>query len=139
MGLDQNLYVFKSKKTMDEINKEIDKLYNEEDCDSKVDKYYDEILLNEIGSWRKHANLQGYCSKKWHLTHDEDFNTVYLELTKEDCEEILELSKNNSLPYATGFFWGKSTEEDNAYTIEVMQQALHYIKLGYRIAYYSWW
>lgn len=139
MGLDQNLYVFKSKKTMDEINKDIDKLYNEEDCDSKVDKYYDEILLNEIGSWRKHANLQGYCSKKWYLTHDEDFNTVYLELTKEDCEEILELSKNNSLPYATGFFWGKSTEEDNAYTIEVMQQALRYIKLGYRIAYYSWW
>lgn len=139
MGLDQNLYIFKSKKTMDEINRDIDNLYNEEDCDNKVDKYYDEIELDEIGSWRKHANLQGYCSKKWHLTHDEDFNTVYLELTKEDCEQILELSKNNSLPYATGFFWGTSTEEDDEYTIEVMQQALHYIKLGYRIAYYSWW
>ena len=104
-------------------------------------KLADNTPTIEIGDWRKHANLHGYME---HLYRErggteESFNCIPLELTKEDCEKVIEMSENNSFETAEGFFWGESYPEHNEETISYMKKALEYIKEGKKIYYDSWW
>lgn len=145
MGLDQYLFKVKTDLTAEQIQKRLRSIErNEEFSDEKISQekcdFLDSIGYSEIGYWRKHPNLHGYCEDLWyHRGGDGDFNCDYLELTKEDVLEIIKLSKQNQLPQTTGFFFGKSTNEDNEHTIETMEKALEYIHDGYKILYYAWW
>jgi hypothetical protein len=102
----------------------------------------DNTSLENIGGWRKHANLHGYMESLYRARGGtDDFNCIPLELTKDDCEKILALSKDREEGFETaeGFFWGQSYPEHNEETIEHMEEALEAIKLGYTIYYDSWW
>lgn len=145
MGLDQDLHIIKSKKTMEQIRKEMEEIemnpdITEEETEIQLEKYKEDLQMEDIAEWRKHSNLQGYCTRLWEKRgHDTEFNCEYLELFEEDIKDIIEHSKNHTLHYATGFFWGKSDETDDERTVEIMEKALQYLKQGYRILYYSWW
>ena len=104
-------------------------------------KIADNVPQEHIGDWRKHANLHGYMENLYRKRGGtaESFNCIPLELTKEDCEEIIELSKDNNLELAEGFFWGASNEEDNEDTIEYMKKAIQAIEAGSKVYYDSWW
>lgn len=145
MGLDQDLHIIKSKKTMEQIRKEMEEIemnpdITEEETEIQLEKYKEDLQMEDIATWRKHANLQGYCTRLWEKRgHNTDFNCEYLELFEEDIKDIIEHSKNHTLPYAIGFFWGRSDEIDDERTVEIMEKALKYIQLGYRVLYSSWW
>ena len=101
----------------------------------------DNVKPENIGSWRKHANLHGHME---HLYRERggdalSFNCIPLELTKEDCEEIIKLSQGNELKTAEGFFWGKSYPEHDKETIEYMTKAIKAIEEGKQVFYDSWW
>ena len=95
-----------------------------------------------IGSWRKHPNLHGYMESLYRARGGEnEFNCQELELTKNDCEEIIVLSEKTGKGFETaqGFFWGKSDSEHDKETIMHMKEALDAIEQGYTIYYDSWW
>lgn len=130
MGLDMYFYATKNKEITEE------KLNNAE-----VDNVFSEVI--EVSYFRKHPNLHGqieqYYLNKHKVSDDFEFNCVYHNLSKEECEEILEMSKNNLLPYTQGFFFGESTKDDNKETIECMEKLIELINDGYQVFYYSWW
>lgn len=94
----------------------------------------------EVTYWRKHPNLHGYIEQLYRERGgSEEFNCIEFELEKEDLENILKNSKENTLPKTTGFFFGESCEEDNEQTIEVMKKAIKLVNEGEKIFYNSWW
>ena len=124
MGLDQ--WVYKSKVSIDELAQD-----NHE----------------EIFYWRKNPNLHGWMEQLWEQRNEDlvvnnpdmHFNTVYLELTIDDINNLEHQNENNALPETTGFFFGKSHalhRDENRKFIEVARQA---ISEGNRIYYFSWW
>ena len=103
-------------------------------------KLADNAPNEEIGDWRKHANLHGYMESLYVARGGtEQFNCIPLELTKNDCENIIEFSKGPGFETAQGFFWGESNKRDDDETIKHMTKALEYIEKGYKIYYDSWW
>ena len=94
----------------------------------------------EIGSWRKHANLHGYMETLYYSRGGtEVFNCIPLKLEKSDCKDIIERSKAHNFDTAEGFFWGASVGEDDEDTIRFMEEAIQAIDDGYTIYYDSWW
>lgn len=94
----------------------------------------------EITCWRKHPNLHGYIEQLYRERGgSKEFNCIEFELEKEDLENILKNSKENTLPKTTGFFFGELCEEDNEHTIEVMERAIELLNEGEKIFYNSWW
>jgi hypothetical protein len=95
---------------------------------------------SEFAYWRKHANLQGWMENlARELGFDEEsFNCVWLRLTPQDLDR-LEADMEKGLETATGFFWGESTPEKDAYTLQFIKSARYAMKKGVTIFYDSWW
>jgi hypothetical protein len=93
----------------------------------------------EIFTWRKHANLQGWMENLYREKGGKEkyFNCVSVELTEEDISRLEQEHKN--LETATGFFWGESREQDVLRTEEFISIARQRLCEGYTITYSSWY
>lgn len=94
----------------------------------------------EIGYWRKHPNLHGHINQIYRKKGGKDvFNCQEVELSREEMEEIIDLSKKHGLPKTEGFFFGTSEPEQDDETIEIMENAIKEQNDGFKIIYNSWW
>ena len=124
MGLDQ--YAYKSKVSSDEFTPD-----NHE----------------RIFYWRKNPDLHGWMEKLWEQQNedlvvnnpDNQFNTVYLELTADDLTDLEYQNEGETLPETTGFFFGKSDKSDKESNKEFIEIARQAINDDYRVYYFSWW
>ena len=124
MGLDQ--YAYKSKVSSDEFTPD-----NHE----------------RIFYWRKNPDLHGWMEKLWEQQNedlvvnnpDNQFNTVYLELTADDLTDLEYQNEGETLPETTGFFFGKSDKSDKESNKEFIEIARQAINDEYRVYYFSWW
>ena len=124
MGLDQ--YAYKSKVSSDEFTPD-----NHE----------------RIFYWRKNPDLHGWMEKLWEQQNedlvvnnpDNQFNTVYLELTADDLTDLEYQNEGETLPETTGFFFGKSDKSDKELNKEFIEIARQAINDEYRVYYFSWW
>ena len=104
----------------------------------------------EIAYWRKHNALQGWMEKLWiekgrpgaHEEAPEEFNCVPVLLTSEDLDRLEQDVKADKLPGTSGFFFGESSELDEAKkhnTLDFIDEARLCILEGKEIYYNSWW
>lgn len=99
----------------------------------------DSSALNEdLGYWRKHPNLHGFIVEEFAGGVDE---CQPIPLTLENLERILEATRGDRLPHTTGFFFGASTSEDKPHTVEVITNAISWLKErpGRRVVYQASW
>lgn len=91
--------------------------------------------------WRKHPNLQGYMRMLWEARgNKEDFNCVYMQLSLDDMEKLLDHVKAKALPSTTGFFFGGNSDADyRDRDIQFCTQAIDHIQNGYNVFYSSSW
>jgi hypothetical protein len=131
MGLDQNAYAIS--------RHEANLLDSQEYKDGELAIESEEGLM----SWRKHADLEGYMAnlavEKGVVSESRDFNCEKVWLTEGDLLELRAKVKGDGLDTATGFFWGSSTEDDEASTLLFIEKALDAIKSGKAVYYTSWW
>ena len=122
------------------------KFYKEAIANGEIEENYNSI---EIGYWRKHSDLQGYMKKIYEDRGGQgDFNCVDLILSKEDCEAVIEhskqtlqdLSKGIEAKHTTGFFFGQTEERDWIKTIDIFERVLETTDWNNETVYYSsWW
>ena len=119
----------------------------------------------QIISWRKHPNLQGWMERLWRKQKYGDpanpdpktgegynnqtymgdpFNQEEVELTLDDIKRLrLDINNktlNGGYGDTTGFFFGDSSDEFYRETdIEFCDKAEAAINSGYKIIYTSWW
>lgn len=92
----------------------------------------------QIMSWRKHANLEGWMANLYNARGGRgEFNCVELKLREEDLDSLGEEHEN--LEVSGGFFWGESCEEDTQDTHAFLKLAYERLSAGYEIIYTSWW
>jgi hypothetical protein len=78
-----------------------------------------------LGYWRKHPNLHGYIVQNFAKGED---NCEPIELTIEQCEQIVLAIKAKELPKTDGFFFGKSQPEDDPESIALFEKAIAWEK-----------
>lgn len=111
----------------------------ENDTELGSDKALEE--QEDIITWRKHPNLQGYMEKLWRSRGGEgEFNCVTVELRKQDIYALRSAIQGKNLPETQGFFYGSDSDyyylEDDLLFCSI---ALERIKEGKKIYYSSWW
>jgi hypothetical protein len=79
----------------------------------------------ELAYWRKHPDLHGFIVQQFGNGED---NCQKIYLNEKALEIILDAVKMEALPDTKGFFFGVSSPDDRPYSIEVLQQALRWIK-----------
>lgn len=104
---------------------------------------------DNIGYWRKHADLQGYMSDLYYNRDGTgDFNCKKLILSKEDCENVITWSQEQislilnqqDVEHTTGFFFGSTDLSDHQKTIEIFSKVLEETDFENETIYYdSWW
>ena len=99
----------------------------------------------QLGIWRKHANLQGLMQnlavEKGIVDSVDDFNCVDLPLTKEDITLAITVISLGLLPDTTGFFFGASyrDEAEKQRDLLIFDEATSYANMGWNIVYRCWW
>lgn len=99
----------------------------------------------DVGYWRKHADLNEYFTKLYHdRGFSDEFNCKNLILSKEDCEEVLELAKDirngvAEIETGCGFFWGETTDDDWDETIRIFSSVLESTNFKTHEIVYSCW
>ena len=131
MGLDHGLLAYKGKN-----RKKIDFKYNPSE----------EI---DIVVWRKHPYLHGwfddlYAKKGGDAYNGDSFgglNSVHkLQVTHEDLLDLQTRVLTGTLKPREGFFWGNdSCEFYKKLDLQAIDEAMNYIKDGYKIKYWAWW
>jgi len=109
---------------------------------SKPVDFQDELPseLEEFFYWRKHPNLHGLMEQIYLEKGGEDtFNCRPVQLTAGDLERIGLVVIDEELPETSGFFFGKSSDEDRKRDLEFLTEAKRYLDEGYTIWYDSWW
>ena len=125
------------------------------DKDSK--EFVNPVLTKprELAYWRKHPHLHGWMEKLWRTkkytvqsldaseTVDADsdmFNSIELELTREDIDQLEQDILNEQLPDTQGFFFGNDASEYyRQQDLEFIRQARAELFLGLRVFYNSSW
>ncbi len=79
-----------------------------------------------LGYWRKHPNLHGFIVKEFAAGVDE---CQRIDLSIENCQQIIDATKKNALPETKGFFFGVSQPEDDADTIEQLEKAIKWAQV----------
>ena len=101
--------------------------------------------VEEIGLWRKHANLQGWMEKlavkKELVTNPKDFNCIDMYLTRDDLVDLELDIENNNLPHTRGFFFGESYGDDAEKQQDLLyvENAKQYSDMNWNIIYKCWW
>ena len=101
----------------------------------------------EVGYWRKHSDLNGYFCGIYEdrAENIETFNCIPLVLSKEDCIEVLNMSKNilegkDEVTHHSGFFWGESCPEDWQDTVKIFSRVIEETDFDKEeIVYSCWW
>ena len=106
----------------------------------------------ELATWRKHPNLQGFMEALWVRKGCPDFdpetmggmlgdfNCVPLELDEEDIDQLEAAIMEGGLPETAGFFFGD--DSDDYYTqqdLEFVANARQALAEGKAVIYDSWW
>jgi hypothetical protein len=100
----------------------------------------------EIAYWRKHPNLHGWMAELWMVREtggegDTDkFNSVELELTADDLDDLEAVIKARELPSTSGFFFGNDAD-DYYYDsdLKFIQEARAELFFGLKVFYNSSW
>ena len=101
----------------------------------------DERKLKEVYYWRKHPNLHGWFENLYRNKggDSKEFNCNYLEITKDDINELEKVVNQKGLPYTTGYFFGESEPERIKEDLEFIDMAKEILNKGESLVYYSWW
>lgn len=99
MGLDMYL----------EGRKHMFKSYRDPDSDPHEDGHRLKGKTLDLGYWRKHPNLHGYIVNSFAGGKDECQD---IELSQEDLVATIAAVKAGQLPETSGFFFGKSSMDD---------------------------
>ena len=132
LGLDMSVYAVSANQV------------REEDKDKEVDfaPYYEEDPT-EIWYWRKHPNLHGWMENLYRRKGGtiEDFNGVPLKLTEHDLMRLEKEIKELTLPNTSGFFFGESSDDDDAVEqyLRFVAEARMQLSLGNMVYYNSSW
>lgn len=98
---------------------------------------------DEFCYWSKHPNLHGWMEKLYRDKGGTDsaFNCSNVELTEADLHDLETAINEGGLPYTQGFFFGKSTGDDNEKQgdLDFIAKAREAIKDGYHIYYSAWY
>lgn len=127
-----------------------------------------EVEKTDLAYWRKHNALHGWFENLWeekgrpkrpewwvHDEYEEDvdgdvFNTIHLDLTKDDILRLQKDVEDEKLTPTDGFFFGIEPNKTNPkerewfyqqkeYDLKFCTEALQAIDEGFHVAYYSWW
>ena len=136
------------------------------DCDEEAVKYFDdhiatikvaydekenngEIYTSDIGYWRKHPDLHGYFTGIYEERGgEESFNCEPLLLSKNECLDVIEYSKQmikkiedgDDIEHTELFFFGQTEKSDWEHTIEVFNNVIETVDFYNESVYYdSWW
>ena len=95
----------------------------------------------DISTWRKHPNLQGFMEALWRAKGGEgEFNCQAVELSKRDVLDLVIAITTQDLPETSGFFFGNDAD---AYykeaDLEFCNKALKLLEEGKKVYYSSWW
>lgn len=94
----------------------------------------------KLWQWRKHANLQGWMEQLYRSRGGGDvFNCKTVRLALHDLDQLELDIISHSLPETEGFFFGESSPEDDADTLEFVKAARQRIQDNCVIYYDSWW
>ena len=106
----------------------------------------------ELATWRKHPNLQGFMENLWHSRGcpgmpDEpnsmglsDFNCIPLELYRENLDDLENAVRGSELPATMGFFFGDNSDDYyKSDDLEFIRKAREAIDNGKSVMYDSWW
>jgi len=101
----------------------------------------------QLAYWRKHTDLHGFVEQLFrdrakdqnYTPQDGMFNCQPFRLTLNDLIALREAIEENDLPHTTGFFFGESTSEKNAATLEFIDAAQKAIAQDMEIYYDSLW
>jgi hypothetical protein len=121
-----------------------------------LDQYAYAVTKNgekeELATWRKHPNLQGWMENLWHNRGcpgcpDEpnsmgmsDFNCIPLELYPENLDDLEEAINASGLPDTVGFFFGSNSDDYyKEYDLEFIRKAREALDNGLTVMYDSWW
>jgi hypothetical protein len=132
LGLDMYVYAVSSNRV------------REEDKDKEVDfsPYYEEGHT-EIWYWRKHPNLHGWMENMYQRKGGtiEEFNGVPVKLTERDLMRLEKEIKERTLPNTSGFFFGESSDDDDAVEqdLRFVAEARMQLSLGNMVYYNSSW
>ena len=131
MGLDHGLIAYKGRN-----KKQIDFNYNPSE----------EITIT---TWRKHPYLHGWFddlyAEKGGNAYDGNslggFNAGHeLQVTHEDLLDLQTRVLTGTLEPRSGFFWGDNAcEHYKQQDLQAIDEAMNYIKDGYKIKYWAWW
>ena len=95
----------------------------------------------EFWYWRKHPDLHGWMKELYREKggNDREFNSSCVKLNVDDILRLKRDIENENLPTTSGFFFGKSLEENKVEDLNFCEKALEELKKGKQLAYYSWW
>ena len=96
--------------------------------------------------FRKHSDLNGILQECWIEKNPdkncEDFNCCSFEVTMEEVERVVNFMETRYEPdkqHYSGFFWGRSTEEDWEETEDLMEIIKDILTSGEKVVYTPWW
>ncbi len=96
-----------------------------------------------IHYFRKHADLHGVLRDSFLEKNPDkctdDFNCCEFEITMDEVDKVYEFLNSDSGKHYTGFFWGRSTEEDWEETIVLFTRIKNFLNAGYKVTYIPWW
>ena len=79
----------------------------------------------QLGYWHKHPDLHGFIINEFADGKD---NCQKIELGEEKLKKIIEAVQNDNLPYTTGCFFGESTSDDKAPSLDILTNSLEWLK-----------
>lgn len=107
------------------------------------------IETEELGYWRKHSDLHGYFTEIYNERGgEESFNCIPLILSKNECLDVIEYSKQmikkiedgDDIEHTEGFFFGQTMKEDWEETIKIFEKVIEEVDFDNESVYYdSWW
>ncbi len=83
------------------------------------------FITYELGYWRKHPNLHGYIVQTFADGVDE---CQRIPLNEEALQKTLKAVEEDQLPDTTGFFFGHSTPDRKAETVEILKGAIEWLR-----------
>lgn len=113
-------------------------------CDGQwAEDGFEDGEIEEIGYFRKHADLHGKLEEIWRRSHNgaewDDFNDVYFEITPEILKELLDYGKTDPSGNYQGFFWGETNPGDWEEFREMAKAFAAEMERGRKVWYYPNW
>jgi len=98
-------------------------------------------VQQDVATWRKHPNLQGYMERLWRSRDNQgEFNCVSVELSEQDIRDLATAIVDGDLPETQGCFFGSDADKYyQSQDLEFCAKALDLLKSGSKVYYSSWW